>query len=363
MYSLQNTGSFSFRETTEPPTQGLVRALVSEAILDACFAWLCQRRKNYPANADIWWFRKNWPQQKTRIQNDLSAGRYCFNPQARVTRRDGETVAVWSARDSLVLKAMSMVLAPALPASLRCTHLKGHGGHKGAIRAVAKALPDCQFVMRTDVLSFYDSVDHFLLLDRLSAFIDDRPFLNLITQCLRRSITWGGLYRDCKKGLSRANPLSPLLGAFFLYDLDKALERTGLFSIRFMDDILIMAPTRWKLRRGIAVLNQHLERLGLEQHPDKTSIGRIKKGFDFLGYHFNSEGVSVALATLTRFVAQATRLYEQERQNPLDAGSAFGGYVRRWFGWINGGLDAMARLHYNRSNISNDPPSMSVVVI
>jgi predicted nucleotidyltransferase len=33
---------------------------------------------------------------------------------------------------------------------------------------------------------------------------------------------------------------------------------TGLFYIRFMDDILVLAPTRWKLRRAAAAVNQIL---------------------------------------------------------------------------------------------------------
>ncbi len=28
----------------------------------------------------------------------------------------------------------------------------------------------------------------------------------------------------------------------------------------------------------------------LEKHPGKTLIGRIEKGFDFLGYHFSPRG-------------------------------------------------------------------------
>jgi hypothetical protein len=33
------------------------------------------------------------------------------------------------------------------------------------------------------------------------------------------------------------------------------------------------------------VLNQTLSALKLEKHPDKTSIGKAERGFDFLGYH------------------------------------------------------------------------------
>ncbi len=31
-----------------------------------------------------------------------------------------------------------------------------------------------------------------------------------------------------------------------------------------------------------------------KQHPDKTFIGKISKGFDFLGDHFNNHGLSLA---------------------------------------------------------------------
>ena len=83
--------------------------------------------------------------------------------------------------------------------------------------------------------------------------------------------------------------------------------------VRYMDDILVLAPTRWKLRKAVTILNQGLTGLGLMKHPAKTCIGKIEKGFDFLGYHFSPEGLTVALKTVEQFVARARRLYEQER--------------------------------------------------
>ena len=35
-------------------------------------------------------------------------------------------------------------------------------------------------------------------------------------------------------------------------------------------------------------------------------------GFDFLGYHFSPEGLTVAMGTLRRFVERIVRLYEQD---------------------------------------------------
>jgi hypothetical protein len=57
-----------------------------------------------------------------------------------------------------------------------------------------------------------------------------------------------------------------------------------------MDDWVILAPTRWKLRRAIKVVNQMLTELKVEKHPDKTFTGRIERGFDFLGYTHRPRG-------------------------------------------------------------------------
>ena len=90
------------------------------------------------------------------------------------------------------------------------------------------------------------------------------------------------------------------------------MERSGLFYVRFMDDILVLAPTRWRLRKAVKAVNEVLGSLCLLKHPDKMFIGRIERGFDFLGYHFGPEGFTVAAKTIEQFVARATRLYEQE---------------------------------------------------
>jgi RNA-directed DNA polymerase len=84
--------------------------------------------------------------------------------------------------------------------------------------------------------------------------------------------------------------LSPLIGAFYLLELDWKMEKLDVKYFRYMDDILILAPTRWKLKRAIRVLNQRFNELKLEKHPDKTQIGRLDRGFDFLGYHFHPQG-------------------------------------------------------------------------
>ncbi len=121
------------------------------------------------------------------------------------------------------------------------------------------------------------------------------------------------------------------------------MESLGVFYVRYMDDVLVLAPTHWKLRKAVRVLNQELSALKLDKHPDKTFIGRNERGFDFLGYHFSPAGLTVAAPTMARFVARAGQLYEQERrrretgQEAVSSPSPFGAYVRRWQCWAKGG--------------------------
>ena len=46
----------------------------------------------------------------------------------------------------------------------------------------------------------------------------------------------------------------------------KRMEKSGLFHVRFMDDTLVLPPSRWKLRRALKVVNEMLTRLGPDKH-------------------------------------------------------------------------------------------------
>ncbi len=69
--------------------------------------------------------------------------------------------------------------------------------------------------------------------------------------------------------------------------------------------------------KAVKAINEVLGALGLLKHPDKTFIGRTERGFDFLGYHFGPDGLSVAKKTVENFVARAIRLYEQEPEGAV----------------------------------------------
>jgi hypothetical protein len=101
-----------------------------------------------------------------------------------------------------------------------------------------------------------------------------------------------------------------------------------------------LAPTRWKLKKAIRVLNQTFNELRLEQHPDKTLIGRTERGFDFLGYHFELDGLSVAAKTIERFKERIARLYEQGADI-----HRIGQYVLKWLQWTRSGIHELHNIN------------------
>jgi RNA-directed DNA polymerase len=135
------------------------------------------------------------------------------------------------------------------------------------------------------------------------------------------------LYEDVTIGIPLGCSLSPLMGALYLKPVDAAMADTGLFKTRLKDDWVLLAPTRWKFLTSIRRVNEALAELKVEQHPDKTFIGRISRGFDFLGYRFTSAGlVGLARPSVERFVERATQLYERGADV---AGASTGASVER----------------------------------
>ncbi|MBD3251054.1 hypothetical protein GF380_01080 [Candidatus Uhrbacteria bacterium] len=117
---------------------------------------------------------------------------------------------------------------------------------------------------------------------------------------------------------------------------DDKMAELGCFYVRYMDDWVILAPTRWKLRQVIRAVNQVMNDLQVEKHPDKTFIGRIARGFDFLGYFFSGEGLGIGKKTIARMLDNVSLLYEQGAD-----GIRIENYVWRWWLWVKGGVDGL----------------------
>jgi RNA-directed DNA polymerase len=105
----------------------------------------------------------------------------------------------------------------------------------------------------------------------------------LLVQFVKRSVEVGGTFKSITCGISRGCSLSPIIAAYYLKALDEQIESDPrYFYRRYMDDIIVMAKTRWHLRKAVRTVNQRFHQLKVEQAPDKTFIGKIVKTFDFL---------------------------------------------------------------------------------
>jgi hypothetical protein len=312
----------------------LIAQIADDDVLEEAFAWLCERRKHHHYNSDVWQVRRWWEEKKALVQAQLLAGTYRFRELRRIRGRERVT-EYWASLDALVLKAVAIVLTPLLQPHLssRCFHLAGTGGGKAAVREVAAHLEENTFVFRTDVKGYYASINHEILLELVRQFVPDAAVLELIDGYLRRVVAEDGVYEEISQGISLGCPLSPLMGALFLKPLDDLMGRMGLFYVRFMDDWVILAPTRWKLRGAVRAVQELMGELKLVLHPDKTFIGRISRGFDFLGYWFTPEGLGIASKSVERFAERVSLLYEQGAgENRIEE------YVRRWWRWVRSGV-------------------------
>jgi len=213
--------------------------------------------------------------------------------------------------------------------SPNCTHIKNHGGLKKAIRFLKKSLYPGYFFARFDIQSYYRSMDHKVLLKILHK--NSTPIgLTRVISLYAKSAGF--------RGIPAGGALSPLLGAIYLDPLDKEMDflskQNKIVYIRYMDDYVLVARSRWHLKKAIKRMYQTITRLNLVVHPDKKMIGRVEKGIHFLGYSFHPKRqLRASPEALTRFTQHISRLYEQGASATM-----LWQYTERWSSWLFGGV-------------------------
>ncbi|MCI5217832.1 MAG: hypothetical protein D3914_01230 [Candidatus Electrothrix sp. LOE2] len=110
------------------------------------------------------------------------------------------------------------------------------------------------------------------------------------------------------------------------------MQELPVFYCRYMDDWVIITDSRWQLRKAIRKMHEVLSELNFSLHPDKTSIGRVEKGFDFLGCRLGLGKLRPASSATQRVREKLTRLYEQGADS-----FRIGCYLLRWCAAFRGG--------------------------
>lgn len=134
------------------------------------------------------------------------------------------------------------------------------------------------WVLKADIRRFFPSIDHAALLYEAARTIGDERALSLL-----ESIITGSGFDD--HGLPIGSLISQLMANVMLNRLDHiAKDQHGLrYYVRYMDDIVVLAPSKAEAWQALDVIAAELEAMNLLLNP-KTAIFPAQRGVDFCGY-------------------------------------------------------------------------------
>jgi RNA-directed DNA polymerase len=193
-------------------------------------------------------------------------------------------------RDRVVQGALRSVLEPIFDWEF-AEHSYGFRPGKGckdALRRVDSLLKQgYSYVVDVDLKSFFDTIPHDRLMDRMRERVADERVLSLVESFLKAGILDGVEETEPEAGAPQGAVLSPLLSNIYLNPLDHLMAKAGFEMVRYADDFVIVCRSQAEAEQALAEVRRWCEAEGLTVHPGKTQVVDVRgEGFEFLGYRF-----------------------------------------------------------------------------
>jgi RNA-directed DNA polymerase len=240
-------------------------------------------------------FSKDQVQNVMRLSAHLKAGTY--RPQAvrrtyipKPGSAEKRPLGIPTVRDRVVQAAARQVLEPIFEREF-AEHSYGfrpQRGCKDALRRVDALLKSGHvYVVDADLKSYFDTIPHKQLMERVGERIADSRVLSLIESFLKAGIMDGLREWTPEEGAPQGAVLSPLLSNIYLNPLDHQMASQGIEMVRYADDFVILCHSAEAAQQALSLVQQWVAANGLTLHPTKTRIVDTRtEPFEFLGYRF-----------------------------------------------------------------------------
>ena len=233
--------------------------------------------------------------EKTRLYSSIKER--CYLPQpilgVEIPKGNGKSrlLGIPTVTDRVLQQAVSQVLMPHYENEFS-VHSYGFRPNKNARQAVGKALEHIHegypFIVDIDLKTFFDEVDHCILLNLLYRKVKCPITMRLIRKWLRAPILINGQLQKRRKGVPQGSPLSPLLSNILLNELDKELTKRKLRFVRYADDFSIYTQYKSHATATLKAIEKYLKtKLKLTINGEKSGV-RKPVQFELLGFGFES---------------------------------------------------------------------------
>jgi len=247
--------------------------------------------------------------------------------------------------DRLFQQALHQVLQPVFEPDFQ-KHSYGFRPKRNAHQAITQSLSNInsgyQDILDIDLKSFFDEVEHYVLLELIYKKVKCKATMKLLRCFLRAPILIGGKLQKRRKGIPQGSPLSPLLSNILLNELDKELKRRGHRYVRYADDFSIYVKSKKSAKRvGNSIYKFLRYKLHLPINREKSGIRRPST-FHLLGYGFvptykkNEKGIYQLVVKQSKWEAFKAKLkYLTKKTIPASFEERIERINQLIRGWIN----------------------------